>query len=317
MFLTTYDAELKNLNIRPEEITNIMIKNLHKPVIVVNSNYGHGALPEYSYLIKQPKNLKNKKNKPQRRKQGDGSCFSSAVEPIIKISDDNSTKIYKLKCFPSAGKIQIPGVIKEDYSDGHEVLIKFVEYLNTLGLGETISIVNEKMNMVNYKFELLKDSNNILVNLMSLAYYLQMMEDYKYIVNEEQPEIVNEVKNFMTYKEIIDSWNIIKPPYYAREIKFPLEDCGKMSFKMIVLQKRFPRITIFRSGKINILGGVDRDTNIKIYEFLNNLFRENWDKLITFRPEKDITDSEYVKKKTPKNIKNPKTPKCKNIKNKL
>lgn len=275
VFVSTYVAKLSNLHVPFEKLTEIISNNLGNNIVAINSNFGHAAVPEYKAQIKPPKKIDSTKGRT-RKIQGDGSCFNSAIEPVIKIDSSSSNKLYYVKCFPTTGQTQIPGVIHSDFSDGHEVLVTFVNYLNNLKITDsTISILNEGPNMVNCKFELNRSSDRLLINLMKLSEYLQIIELNKYINDSESEE-----DNYS------GEWHIIKPPFYIKEVKSPVDDI-KASFKASVTDKRSPRINIFQEGKVNILGGLDIESCNLIYEFLNNIFRHNWKHLINIKPEKD------------------------------
>lgn len=277
LFVCTYVAKLSNLHISFETLTKIIIDNLRDNILAIHSNFGHASQIGYEkYLIK---NKKKKNNIPKRirKVQGDGTCFNSAIEPIIKpITIIKEDKVYFIKCFPTTGETQIPGVINEDFSDGHEILEIFVNYLNTLPIkinDANIFIEYEGPKMVNYKFKINKNSDRILINLISLATYLQFIENNKLISSNSPTLQLNQL------------WNMIYPDYYIKETKFPFEDI-KISFR-IQINNRMPRINIFQEGKINILGAETHESAIYIYQFLTQIFTNNWKLLINVRPIKD------------------------------
>lgn len=270
LFVCTYIAKLGNIKIKFDELTHIICNNLSGNILAVNSNFGNASQIGYEHFIKYPKQSSKcsiyTKGKV-RKIQGNGTCFNSAVEPVIKIKS-NPIKNYFIKCFPTTGETQIPGVINPDLSDGHEVLIEFINYLNNLNIGidgKDIYIISEGPKMLNYKFRLNREDNSILINLFSVTKYLQYLEN-----------------NILNCEEYI----LIKPPYTIREIKSPIDDI-KLSFRIQTSEKRLPRVNIFQEGKVNILGIETTDSVKLIYTFINEIFRHNWVKFINIKPKKD------------------------------
>jgi hypothetical protein len=280
LFVCTYVAKITNINMSFKQLTPIICDNLTDVIIAINSNYGHAAMPGYEYLIKHPKKpvvsenylyLKGK----SRKVQGDGTCFNSAIEPVIKLPNSKENKFYFLKCFPTTGETQIPGVILDDFSDGYNVLTVFVKYLNTLkdikiDDNELIGISYSIPKMINYKFKLNHMTSSMLVNLFKVAEYLQKSEQR---INTDNITI----------------------PFIIKEVKLPVDDI-KISFRMKTSEKRNPRINIFQGGKINILGAESTTSARLIYEYMTNIFKMYWHDFITIKPLSDkekeaITDT--------------------------
>lgn len=295
LFVCTYVAKFNNINISPAKLTEIMCASLHGPLIALNSNYGHACQPGYEHLLKFPKPSVERKTPMRgrvRKIQGNGTCFCSAIEPILAIDHPGirEDKIYKLKCFPTTGETQVPGVICADLSDGHAVLNVFINYLNDLKIGIKdplsedpdsclqITAVSEQPKMLNYKFRINRNSPRILVNLRMLAIYLNILEVTKLV---EGATLSDDQKNKFA------GWStIVLPPYPVRETKPPIDDV-KVSFRFRG-QDRAPRINIFQEGKINILGADSVNSASRIYKFFSELFVNNWAMLICLQPRRDL-----------------------------
>ena len=251
LFVYTYVAKLQNLNISFVEITELMIKHLNENIIGINSNFGHATLPGYEKHIKTAPKKKN-----TRKTEGDGTCFHSAIEPIINIDTFNKKgekKLYFIKCFPTTGITQIPGGIENNYEDANKVLSVFTDYLNKLNVSDKeIIVTDKKPNMLNYKFKIIFTEERLLVNLMDLYIFL----------NEIDVEL---------------------SPYKIRELKGPITDT-KTSFKFDIEEKNRPRVIIFQSGKINILGAKSTISVEHIYNFIKEIFKQNWTKFVKLRP---------------------------------
>ena len=135
---------LKNSN----EGDLIKPKAEHLPhfILAVNTNYEHfcqqGCEKELKLNCKKRKNNDQKK----RQSQGDETIFHSAIQlnlllnntieeylnanKSIKKNAKANIKIYKIKLYPSTGRIQIPGIIHPDLSDGIELVNKLINYIN-------------------------------------------------------------------------------------------------------------------------------------------------------------------------------------------
>lgn len=276
LFVCTYVAKLSNININFEQLTYKLCKNLSGNILAINSNYGHASQIGHESFMKYPKTSYTNKIttyvKGRTRKiQGDGTCFNSAIEPVIKLDYSLEDKFYFIKCFPTTGETQIPGVINPDFSDGHDVLVTFIDFLNSLQIGikegdniKKIYIESEGPKMLNYKFKLIREHNRILINLIKIAEYLFILEQGK----------------------DSDTWVKVIPPFPLKEIKSPVDDI-KVSFRFQTSVKRSPRINIFQEGKINILGSESSESANFIYVFLTDVFKNNWVRLINIKPEKD------------------------------
>lgn len=276
LFVCTYVAKLGNINVNFEQLTHKLCNCLSGNILAINSNYGHASQIGHESFIKHPKVINSDKThtyiKGRTRKiQGDGTCFNSAIEPVVRLDDSPEDKFYYIKCFPTTGETQIPGVIHADFSDGHNVLVTFINFLNNLQIGikdgdivKQIYIESEGPKMLNYKFKLNRENNRILINLIKIAEYL-------FILEQEDKD---------------DIWVKVEPPFPIKEIKSPVDDI-KVSFRFQTSVKRAPRINIFQEGKINILGSESIESATLIYIFLTDIFKHNWSKLINIKPEKD------------------------------
>jgi len=144
LFVCTYAGLLAPLSMDVDELTNRLCKAPHGVLRAINSNYGHAYQPGFAHLAKTappppPPAARPARGRP-RKGQGDGTCFNSAVEPIIELVNNPAAfpnKVYKTKVFSSTGETQVPGVLSPDLSDGHAALEALVAYLNELGVGDS------------------------------------------------------------------------------------------------------------------------------------------------------------------------------------
>ena len=144
LFVCTYSGLLSNLHLDVDELTARLCNAPHGVLRAINSNYGHAYQPGFAHLAKAappppPPAARPARGRP-RKGQGDGTCFNSAVEPIIELVDNGAAfpnKVYKTKVFSSTGETQVPGVLSPDLSDGHAALEALVAYLNELSVGDS------------------------------------------------------------------------------------------------------------------------------------------------------------------------------------
>ena len=117
MFTCTLATLVRSISHSHEELTGIlgpMVATGRGRVRALNSNYGHYCQPGYERFLKRPKPLPVLRG--ARKRQGDASCFNSAVEvTIIPDPDDNppplrrscpqeeSRKVLCRKVFPFNG----------------------------------------------------------------------------------------------------------------------------------------------------------------------------------------------------------------------
>jgi hypothetical protein len=278
LFVCTLVASIGGNTMSFPDLTNLVCNRPHPQLLAVNSNFGHSCQPGYENLLKHvkpPSAKKLVKGKP-RKFQGDGTYFQSAIELIFRINhpDVDPGKIYKVKFFPTTGETQIPGVILPDLKDGDIVLSLFVDYLSSV-LESPVVIHSSNPNMLNYKFCVICKSPRVLIDTVALTNYMIAMEKLKICS-------ANPIKSVELEGH---GWVVIIPPYPIRETVPPFHG-NKVSFLMEG-EKREPRINIFGSGKINILGSDTMEFADLIYNFFVELFTANWNKLIAVTPRKD------------------------------
>jgi hypothetical protein len=290
LFVCMYVAQLEGPRIGFVELSRIIVANLRGAVVVLNSNFDHGCQPGYEFLVKRPKppvvRAAPARARP-RKVQGDGTCFNSAVEPILSIEhpDVDPAKVYKVKYFPTTGETQVPGVLCADLSDGAAVLRAFVSYLNELGLGAAdahgqrpvFRTILEQPKMLNYKFRIIRSTPRMLIDLQALTAYMSALEATR--MAGAGPCSEAHAGRFAAWPAAI------LPPFPIRETKPPTDDV-KVSFRFRG-ETRSPRINVFQEGKINILGADTVEVAYRIYDFFVRLFSANWVALICLRPRSD------------------------------
>jgi hypothetical protein len=315
LFTCTYVTQYANLHMDFVELSRLMCANTRGCVLVVNSNFGHAAQPGYEAYIKTPRPPKPRPAPARsraRKVQGDGTCFNSAVETLIAIPPGVQYPAplagkpgYFVKCFPSTGETQVPGVICADLRDGAAVLENFVAYLNELGVGSLLPaprpspgkppppaaqapaapaqapapvlFTGGRPTMLDYKFRLHRSSPRILVNLRVFAAYLRRLEVAKLVEGDRCPD---------AYAAAFRGWpEALLPPFAVRETK-PPDDDGNVSFHF-ECGARAPRVNVFPSGKVNVLGAATVESAERMYVYFVRLFTANWAVLVCLKPRRD------------------------------
>jgi hypothetical protein len=311
LFLCTYVGRLGGLHRQVPELTETLCENPHGCLAAINSNFGHAAQPGYERYIKKPKPVEEEAanytpSKGRRRKeQGDGTCFNSAVEPVIKIAHDGiaEDKVYFIKCFPTTGEVQVPGVVCPDLSDGPAVIRAFVEYLNELGVGEAlddddealqrqqqparapITVVSHSPNMLDFKFRLRRNGPRVLIDLRGFAEFLRALEAAKAVAGA--PLTAAQAAQLAKWPAAV------LPPFPVREVRPSARVSGiRVTFRLAVFKRadgtlRAPRVNVFQTGKVNILGAESVETVQKIYDFFSGLFSANWAHFVSLQPRRD------------------------------
>jgi hypothetical protein len=261
--LTTclYTTDVEGLKIDIIELSKYL--EPRGSILAINSNFMHKAQIGLEKYLKSPKPEKiNNFGKGFRKRQGDGTCFISTVEftigiesPIIPLG-----KVYILRYYPTTGKIQIPGVTRDDLSDADMVVDSFVEYLRECMQNSDINVSCKGVPlMMNYKFSIPLHNPRALINKQTLNEYIvrQKSEDLPY--------------------PLLYSYDSTDRPH-ALILKFSI---GEKTIN----------VNIWQSGKVCIMGGKSRENSENIYNYFNNLFTEMPDNFIAMKPLPDIMRS--------------------------
>lgn len=244
-------------------------------IIKVQSNYGNVFIhPDYIDIlyignkkVKRGRKPSDKK-KADRKKQGNERGFHSQIEFFYYEKDQ---KIVRIKLFVN-GRIQIPGVKREDFKDVEHVIKYFVRYIN--------------------KFESIKIDKN---KKCEFVYITSVMENFKSSVSLKSPDLEGKILklDFESLKVIFEAYkNYIKPKYEILVInqsfesprfiiKFitPINGSKKELFdkhKPNSIKKNKVKKTtliLFASGKMNINGGNNREESDYVIRYVYNIIK--------------------------------------------
>lgn len=358
-FVCTYVGRFDNLATHFVRFTEILVANPRGCMVAVNSNFGHAAQPGYEYLIKQPKTRRQLApvvsasgsasgggagasvasaastgsasagvaaglKSSTRKLQGDGTCFNSAVEPVVKIGHPglDPDKIYCVKSFPTTGEIQVPGVLALDLGDGRAVLEAFAAFLNSLPFdfskptapprlttAETATPAAEGAETATPAAETATPAAETATPHRPITIRSQgpNMINFKFRLCRSSPRILVDHLALTRYLCLLkasgavaapgaprnarsERWEgvVVLPPFCVHEVKPPAEDV-KVSFRFqgAAPGKKGPRVNVFQGGKVNILGADSVDTAERVYAFFTELFALNWAHLVSIEPRRD------------------------------
>ena len=287
MFVCTYVARLSNIACTHEELIEILQPS--GDIKALNCNYGHKAQAGFEHFMKSPKQAPaigrgRRDGRPapvvvrQRKPQGDGTCFNSALEAIIQPGSDglppamveylgqHPKKHYAIKSFPTTGQTQVPGTVCSNLEDGHFIVRLWAQYLTDSGVAtdpsKPIGVVSEHPIMLNFKYFLYRNSDRIILNLPAIIEHLEAAKAGGAIAAG------------------------VRPPMPIREIKH-VQDGQNISFKFMTPSGKKIRVNMFYRGKVNILGAADFERPREIYRYLSDLITEHWGAFVSIQPLPD------------------------------
>lgn len=272
----------KSIKTLTEIIIAFMKSDLNKFILAVKSNTNNYAVEGYNDQV-----VINKKGK--------NSTMNSSIQLTIKIKTKSAKKIYKPKLFISKtnGNIQISGVVCEDLSDGIIIvkqLVKFINYLHSIHEPEIQSeILDFFPTLLNYSTEIKKKPGE-LVDIIKLRDILAKfkIQNVDPVINEKQE--LFELSNYNSNEGFIKltaGINLIRE-VMLKDFKLSFSfDFGCAVVKKGSIKKKYPKIIIFSSGKINIFNCINFNNKRKIETILNQIFVENWDDIIYTKKSAD------------------------------
>ena len=295
LFVCTYEADLSNLGTPHSELIGRLAPA--GAVKALNCNYGHFAQPGFERFLKHPRPRPEGGWAPrpglegrpagglapamvrQRKLQGDGTCFNSAIEAVVVPGPEdgpfppqlealfaaNPEKHYAVKSFPTTGKTQVPGVLDPGLVDGAFVARLWARFLTDQAAGRApglpVEVVAERPIMQNFKFHLNPTGAREVLDLPRLVLWLERLKD--------RP-------------------GPLPLPYPIRELKHA-QDNQNISFKFqLGGANRRVRVNIFYRGKVNILGAGTHESARRIHSFLCEAVRAHWGTFVALRPLPDV-----------------------------
>ena len=249
--------------VQPDENRNILaVKNNTDSYESCAKNRYSGAIKIKSRRTKHSMQHPDMPTKSARHSSGNGLYFNSSIELVI----GTDVKQYNIRISPSRGSIQVLGLDSPIFDNAQKCINTVLQYIkDSLDL-DTLNIVyNRRLTIVNCKTELIAKKENHCIPVDVLTDIFNNIR----IGKEKNKEILD----ILPY-EILHSTTV--------------EMVG--SFIMIKFHTPIPsnpnRITtskIFISRKINILGTAHTVTAIKIFNFLNFVFKVYYSSILRVR----------------------------------
>lgn len=250
-----------------------------KNILALCSNFGTKVYPHYTLPPKKPK-TKSKMKKPPRKKQGDGTEFSSQLTFVMNIHPDLYEKqvpitadIFKIKVFRN-GKIQFPGIKNKSLADN---IISCVRYIETTcnatfntdetDLSKLIFATNINVFMKNYKFNIIMQPNQI----CNLELFASIMRD--------NVRVAALSGGLITVHSVI-----YESPQPNLSVQF-LTPIYMDDQKCLLL-------TMEKSGKVNIKGGLYTKYSNYVFNLINNILKYESSAIINKFAKKEVFNVE-------------------------
>jgi TATA-box binding protein (TBP) (component of TFIID and TFIIIB) len=222
----TISAQFDNIQCHEKTLPSLCTAN--DRVVRIASNYGDVIYPGYTLppvVVKSNRGRKKNKVKKQRQIQGSGKFMNSQTTFYVI----HSGGVYKIKVFRT-GKIQIPGIKTDDFTD----IVR--------ALGETQSVLSTALGLSNDGCPLhtYEDGRQIQIVMKN---YQWAIDNPKWIINLEL------LKNKLREKHDTFTGIVLD----KHDISFDPESYQGLLFKIRLTDEREnSTFKVFKSGKINI-----------------------------------------------------------------
>ena len=269
-------GHLTNVTFIEEDIIGMLNEPKNGYILKIKCNFGSVNQSNPLYIEPPPKPRVSKrgrkcKPKPQsnRKKQGDGSCFSSIIG--FDIYNTLTKKICKLKVFRT-GCIGYPGGRRTDLTDTIPPLIILRDYLRTEFMFDDIEI-SYLISVMRNGICILKGGNLFRLKELELVFNnakIQKENTYDEIIKYIDPKIAKYIKNVNMIGIAEIQHNCER--YFGLTIKFyrplPWDLKKKMTLKVL------------RSGKLNFDGGNSELEVVELYYWFVKLLTNNYKSVI-------------------------------------
>lgn len=260
----TVKASLSNIYFNEKDMINRLEPDIN--IKGIKSNYGEKFHSSYVNTKEKKKSNRGRKkiekDQNKRKPQGSGKAFNSQTSLLIECSG----KMYPIKVFRN-GNLQFPGSSQKHFKDMMQCFKFIIDKFNNLLYNDRplVQLTSLEPAMKNYKYSV-KMSEGYILYLEELRICLEKERNTSDIVIHS----INYGKDQSKLKLIFDT---------------PSES---KSDKLL-------HINIFRSGKINVLGGLDENYTLKSYNFIKHILGKYYDKIVYHPQLFDVDDKyEYV-----------------------
>lgn len=264
----TMEGFLSNIRCHEEELITDL--QADEQFVKIKCNFGEKIYPGYQPPKKVKKSNRGRKKKPpkerKRKRQGTGECFNSQTTFVMPSSDvvpvdgivPSDSLMYKFKVFRT-GKLQLPGL------------------LTTTVIDDVMILTQRLVGLLNFHLHTCECDYTKITRLINLN---PVMKNYKFVVKLTPGWIIDLAK----LRELLQRDRSADNPARTFDIKYTRQET-KLSVRFTTPvtgnQKKKVRVNIFKSGKVNILGGHSKESTDAICEYLHDLFVQNSATLIT------------------------------------
>lgn len=262
----TMEGVMVNVLFHEKDLIELTVPD--SEVVAYRCNFGKHIYPGYTEPIKHKHSIRGRKKiekkKKNRKKQGDGTEFSSQLTFVIRSSLEpdpvdgiipENTRVYKFKLFRT-GKIQLPGARPEMIEDVVYCAYRIAAITNQLlhpnepDESRHAKLLDLVPVMKNYKFACLIPPRTLIdLNVLKASF-----EEHRR--KHGASSLIHLIK------------------YTRQDTKLSI----KFNTPIVGCAKKRTRVNIFMRGKINILGANDAATTRKIIDLMHNVFLDKWDK---------------------------------------
>jgi hypothetical protein len=248
------------------------IKKKQTNVIAIDSNFGH-ILTDLNYY-KKPKT--SRQNITKRKIQGDGTCLNSQISLSIKAPEDHfrPNKVYPIKLFRN-GKMQIPGILKEDLSD----FIPIIDYLCYF-IKEFIKSIDDKVFLDKYVYPIMKEKNikNIqdFFDTIKLKYISISARNYKYslLPKDGRDRSIDRNRLYEYYNDKINKYLNISEVEFIKYFKVKKQFDESEFINKILNNNEIKNIRTSKKQLLScIYNSAILDIKAKIYNIVNAMYK--------------------------------------------
>jgi hypothetical protein len=256
---TTMEGFLSNVRFHEKDLLDEL--DVDAEIVTIRCNFGKLIFAGYTAPVKVRTTNRGRKKKERvkklRKKQGEGTDFSSQMTFIIRATDEldangrvpPNSVVYKFKAFRN-GMIQLPGARPESI--------------------EEIIICAKKLEKI-FNFHLHPFEQNLALRT-SLTHLNPVMKNYKFTIKLANNHIIDQT---LLYNILIQERRMQRDTPRIFMIKYSRQET-KLSIKFLTPTPKKPkkttRVNVFMRGKVNILGAYNAETTTAICKYLHGLF---------------------------------------------
>ncbi|MCK4967696.1 MAG: hypothetical protein KAS12_01460 [Candidatus Aenigmarchaeota archaeon] len=274
IFTTTVNGKFSGIHFQESElITQIAAQGLHNNdyVLKAECNFGKILAPSYEEPVKKKKSNRGRKKKiiikKPRRIQGNGTCFNSQITFLVETL---AGRRFNIKVF-RPGEFEIHGIPQGIIEEGHEAIETLSTYLQKL-FGEGVVVEAFNIIMTNVKFLILPSTIKTSEETIEELYpVLQNHHINKYIIKLKLLYDILSILKAAQNENENELFGISRISYSLEKTRLSL----RFRTPLIENPKKLTLVTIYMSGKVNVLGGKGNDNIAMIHKYIKDVVANN------------------------------------------